>query len=117
MKIMNNFFRILICVSIISCNSENKIIELLNSKAKDDIISGANKAGESGKIKFVPYILKNADDGRISTNFNFKGISVYQAKMKALEKILKTNPIDEITYKPDSAIIKFYISVYEKAKE
>ena len=105
------------CLTMISCNSDKEIIELLNSKNKDEIILGANKAGTSGKLKFVPYILNNAEDWRMSTNFSFKGVTVYKAKMEALQKILKERSPTEITFKPDSTIIKFYTSIYEQTKK
>ena len=102
------------CFTMTSCNTDKEIIELLKSKNKDEIILGAKKAGASGKLEFVPYLLDNAVDWRMSTNISFKGVTVYQAKMKALQKIFKEFPPTEITYKPDSSVIKFYISLYRK---
>ena len=55
--------------------------ELLNSNVKDDLILGAYKAGETVKRTFIPLLLRNAEDWGMSTNFDFKGVSVYQAKM------------------------------------
>ncbi len=91
-----------------SCNSDERTVNLLKSHSKDDKILGANRAGESGKKKFIPLLLENADDPRTSTNFRFKGVSVYQAKMNALKKILKLDPPGWITADPDSQIIVFY---------
>jgi hypothetical protein len=55
-----------------SCgNNDNKIIRLLNSEHKDDVISGAYMAGESSNKQFVPLLLKNANDVRTSTNLRF----------------------------------------------
>lgn len=118
MKIPCQIIQFLFFVVITSsCNNDKNIIELLDSKNTDDIIMGANKAGSSRKIKFIPYILANAADWRMSTSLNFKGTTVYQAKMEALKKIFKQSPSTQITYKPDSAIIKFYTLLYEKSRE
>jgi hypothetical protein len=110
------FIGLLIAVVIIyfACNSDSRIIKLLNSSTDDNIINGAIKAGDKGNKKFIPLLLENAADGRMSTHLSFKGVSVYQAKMWALEKIFKVSPPTEITYKPDSVIIKFYIELYKK---
>lgn len=104
-----NLIFILIFFVSTSCNSDAKIIQLLNSKTKEDVILGAYKAGKSGNKKFIPLLLKNADDSRRSTNIRFIGITVYQAKMEALKDILKKDPPIEISYKTDSLVIKFYI--------
>lgn len=108
MSTIKNFVKCLTCFILFSCNGDNKIVKLLTSKVKDDIIEGARKAGNAGKKKFIPFLLKNADDERMSTNFDFKGVTVYQAKMKALRDIFKKRPPKAITYKLDSSIIKFY---------
>ncbi len=107
-------FLIFFSLSIGSCNSDSEIRNLLNSKDKDSIIKGARKAGIKRKKDFVPLLLYKAYDWRTSTNFNFKGVSVFQAKMEALEKIYKVKPPSSITDIPDSTIIKFYTEIYNK---
>jgi hypothetical protein len=99
------------------CNYDEKIATLLNSSKKNDIILGAYLAGESHKLEFVPLLLRNANDVRISTNIRFKGMSVYQEKMIALKKIFKLGPPTEITEKPDSLIINFYTLKYNQIKD
>jgi hypothetical protein len=94
----------IICMSR---NTDEKTIVLLNSTDKEEVISGAYKACETGNGKFVPYLLKDAYDERRSTNIRFKGITVYQAKMVALKKIFKQEPPEKITYKLDSIAINF----------
>ena len=108
MKNFSILFYWAVFILFISCNSHNKIIRLLNSKAKEDIILGAYEAGESGDRRFIPLLLKNANDVRRSTNLRFKGISVYQSKMGALKKIFKQDPPVKLTHKPDSTVINFY---------
>jgi hypothetical protein len=115
-SIMNYYIKIfygLIFLIFFSCNNNKKIIELLNSNEKEDVILGAYKAGETGDKQFVPLLLKNIDDPRRSTNLKFKGITVYQAKMEALEDIFKKKAPAKITYKVDSTIINFYTRLYQ----
>lgn len=114
MKYSIKFFYALIFIMFTSCNSDKEIIRLLNSKEKDDIISGAYKAGESGDKQFIPLLLKDAADPRRSTNLQFKGITIYQAKMIALKKIFKQEPPVKITYQTDSSIINFYTELSQK---
>ena len=109
---------ILVCTLVfaISCQNDREILNLLNSQEKEDIIRGAYLAGESGDKKFSPMLLKNVNDVRTSTNLKFKGYNVYQEKMIALNKIYKQSPPVQITNKPDSVIIKFYIGLVERTK-
>jgi hypothetical protein len=92
-------------------------MSLLQSKNKEDVIKGAYLAGESGSKEFVPILLENAYDFRTSTTLNFKGFSVYQAKMIALKKIYKEAPPGKITSLPDSAILLFFNNIYKQDKE
>lgn len=111
------FIIALLVVGIVTyfyCNSDSRIINLLNSNTDDNIINGATKAGKKGDRKFIALLLKNAADERMSTHLFFKGVTVYQAKMEALQKIFKVSPPVEITYKADSAIIKFYTELYKR---
>lgn len=96
--------------------SDNDIKTLLQSKNIDDRIEGAYKAGESRKTVFIPYLLHNANDPRVSTNLRFKGFSVYQEKMIALKKILKVEPPVKITWDTDSTVIRFYMEAAAKYK-
>ncbi|RYD70367.1 MAG: hypothetical protein EOP55_22355 [Sphingobacteriales bacterium] len=93
---------------LLACNSDSHIINLLNSKKTSEVMLGCYKAGESRDKKYVQLLLKNANDPRVSTHINFKGISVYEAKMIALKKIYNKKPQKPITWNPDSTIIKFY---------
>ena len=99
------------CIGLFSasCSDNKEIFRLLKSTDKEDVIQGAFQAGESGDKHFIPLLLQNAADPRRSTDIFFKGITVYQSKMIALQKILKLSPPNEISYKIDSNVIKFYI--------
>ena len=111
MKIFKKTTLISLTLIIISCNNDHKIIRLLQSSEKEDIIYGAYLAGESNEKKFVPLLLDSAADPRRSTNLRFLGISIYQSKMGALSKILKKEPPVKLTRDVDSVIIKFYIDL------
>ncbi len=110
----NKLVNFIFIFSFISCRNDIEIIKLLKSSNHNDVILGAFNAGETGKEKFVPYLLSNANDPRTSTTLRFKGFSVYQEKMGALEKIFKRQPPVRIFRQPDSDVIKFFI---EMAKE
>jgi len=100
---------VIILLLIVACRqNDGEIKTLLQSKDFQDRIEGAYKAGEAGKVEFTPYLLKNADDPATSSDWRFLGVSVYQEKMIALKKILKTEPPVKITRNPDSAVIRFY---------
>lgn len=109
------YFSILI-VLLIACNRDKQIIQLLNSVKSRDIIIGAYKAGETGDKKFVPLLLRNANDPRSTTYIKFKGFTVCQEKMVALRKIFKTEPPVVITRNPDSTVKKFYNDLSKRDK-
>jgi hypothetical protein len=88
--------------------TDGQIVELLNSTSGKDIIIGAFEAGESKDPKFIPLLIKDADDPRGTSIISFKGFNVYEEKMAALEKILKVSPPGGIKHTPDSAVIRFY---------
>jgi hypothetical protein len=103
--------RVLVVIGLLmlaACLNNDKIFGRLRGKYKDDVIRGATEAGRTKDTIFVPELLKNADDPRVSTNIDFYGVSVYQAKMEALEEIFQKSPPNKITYRPDSRVIKFY---------
>lgn len=111
-KNLSIFFALLVACN----NSDNDIKALLKSENIDERVEGAYKAGESGKTEFIPYLLENAGDPSISTYLQFKGFSVYQEKMIALEKILKQKAPVKIIRKPDSTVIRFYIKAASNYK-
>jgi hypothetical protein len=116
--IMKNYFKpVFFFIPLFSfCNNNNEIIDLLSSNEKEDKIIGAYKAGKSGSMDFVPLLVKDFADPRVSTNINFKGFSVYQEKAIALEKIFKKSPPVAITTDPDSIVIKFYMQLSREMK-
>lgn len=99
---------ILLIFTACMAQPSDKIEQLLQSKSKEDLIEGALLAGKSKNIKYVPLLLRNADDYRTSISYRFLGFSVYQQKMFALEAIFGKEAPVPITAKPDSVVIKFY---------
>jgi hypothetical protein len=114
MKLYRKLFGGLLLLAFISCYREKEIKKLLNSKNINEIIEGASEAGQSGNKKYVPLLLSNAADQRGTTMFRFKGYSIYEEKMLALEKIFNFRPPNKITSKVDSTVIKFYINLAQK---
>lgn len=99
---------------MLSCGDNKDIETLLRSEDTNDLVEGAFMAGESGNKKFTPLLLKNANDPRISHHLRFKGLSVYQQKMEALRKIYKQAPPVEISWTPDSLVIRYYTKLAQK---
>jgi len=94
----------------VSCEdySNQEINQLLRSDDPEKIIKALYLIGEKRDTTFLQEIIDNPYDPRVSHDLRFKGISVYQSKMIALKKISGTLPPREITYQPDSVIVKFY---------
>jgi hypothetical protein len=116
MKAFNKLIAALLALSVISCNNDREIISLLKSENPNDVILGAYKAGETGEKKFAPLLLNNCSDRSSSTNIHFKGFTVYQEKMIALQKIFKKTPPVKVTSEPDSTIINFYLGIFKGNK-
>lgn len=102
----------ILSVFLFSCaNSEQeKINKLLKKNDKTSIIEASFLMGELKDTSYVPLLLKDCYDYRITHHMNFYGISVYQSKMVALKKISGETPPLEITYLPDSAVVNYYAS-------
>lgn len=114
MKHYLKLFLGLLLFIITSCNKDEEIKSLLNSKNVYEIIEGASEAGHSGDKKYIPLLLLNAGDQRATTKLKFKGYSIYQEKMYALKTILHVKPPDTITSIVDSINIKFFENYWQK---
>ena len=106
----------LIITLIILCNCSHKndrakIVALLNSTYIGDNIEAYYLIGENRDTSFLNELLKDPYNPRVTNILRFKGISIYQAKMGALEKITGVSPPKRITYEPDSSVVKFYMNV------
>lgn len=106
-------FTILFLITLafaIGCGSYSRkeVDRLLESDRPGDLIKAYYLIGEQKDTLYIPTILRNANDPRITHDLEFKGNSVYQHKMIALKKISGLTPPTKITYKPDSLVIQFY---------
>jgi hypothetical protein len=82
---------------------------LIRSNDPNKMVEGFYLIGEKRMTEYVPAILQEIYDPRISHHVKFKGMSVYQSKMIALSKISALEPPKKITYKPDTVIVDFYL--------
>ncbi len=101
---------------LLSCHQHlskerKEIMRLISSNTAIEIVEGYYWVGETKDTFFVKDIFIEPADPRISHHLNFKGMSVYQAKMGAMRKITGVDPPAQITNKPDTALINFYLQV------
>ena len=82
--------------------------QLLSSKDMNDNMRAYYLIGEQRDTSYIPVLIRNLDDNRISHHYRYKGMSVYQAKINALVKVSGELPPNRITYLPDSVNIRFY---------
>jgi hypothetical protein len=112
---MKNAAMIFLLLVLMSCNQDKEIQQLLHSEKPTEIMEGAYKAGTSGDKKYVPLLLKNANNPSASTALHWKGFTVYTEVMFALERIYKVRPphsYDGVLVLPDSVNIKFYSALW-----
>lgn len=76
---------------------------------KDTLIEACYFLGENYDDKSIPLLFENIYDPRITNDVRYNGLSVYQARMIAINRILGLNYAKNINYKPDSALVdEFY---------
>lgn len=112
---------LLFVIFLLSCvqdkkQSRDEINKLINSTDKTDVIEGFKIIGDNRDTSFVKAIFTNPGDPRISNDLRFKGMSVYQSKMYAIEKITGVEPPAKISYLADTTIINFYFMIARKQK-
>lgn len=112
-------FTIIIHILFVSCkkkeNCEDKnIVGLIKSKDIHKVIEGNYLIGECKKENLVKYLFNNIRDSRITHNYEFYGISIYQSKVIALKKISGLAPPKEINNEVDESIIGFYFDWWQK---
>lgn len=112
--ILRRIMLIITLIILCNCSHKNdraKIVALLNSTYIGDNIEAYYLIGENRDTSFLNELLKDPYNPRVTNILRFKGISIYQAKMGALEKITGVSPPKRITYEPDSSVVKFYMNV------
>lgn len=98
-----------------SCTTDEKtLIKMLNSDKKIEVIKAINYIADHHKTHMVKYLLTDAMDPRIIHDLRYKGMSIYQIKMGAMERLTGIKSVKEITYQPDSAVFKFYLNIVLK---
>ena len=76
---------------------------------------GLNKI-DKRDTALIPLVLVNPYDQRESSRLPYKGQTIYQAKMEAMQRISESSPPAKITYKIDSSIVSFY-TTWAKSKD
>ena len=95
-------------MQLVACtNRQNEIRKCLVSNDPDSLVMCAYMI-KARDTEFVDDILLNPYDPRITLALRHNGQSVYQAKMKALQRLSGLNPPRPITYKRDSQVVAFY---------
>lgn len=106
---MKNRTNVLLLLILIGCGSyDEKIDNLIQSKDVNHNIRAYYLIGEKRDTAYIPLLIKDLGDPRISHHYRHKGMSIYQLTIVALKEISGLNPPNELTYRPDSLNIKFY---------
>lgn len=84
---------------------------MLKSSDIGKIIKATSYISDNRDTSMVGEMLAHTFDQRITHLVINKGMSVYQIKMAAMQKITGISPPNRTTYKPDSVNIKFYLKV------
>jgi len=109
-------YSLFILFLFIGCNNicETDIDKLITSKSAKNVVKGYYIIGECNLESYVKQIFENIDDSRISHEYKFYGISVYQSKVIALKKISGLNPPNKITNEVDKTVVEFYLNWAKK---
>ena len=118
MRKLNVFYTVFFWLIIFSCSdkyqTKQSLVSMLKSKDQDSIINALKIIQRNKDTSMLLFLLEDADDPRVNHRSDFKGMSIYQIKMVTIKSLTGIVPDKEITYKPDSAIIKFYLSKLKK---
>lgn len=102
---------------LISCSrgiEERTLIEMFNSKDKKQLLTAIEYVSDHHQVHMVKYLLSDALDPRIVHDVRYKGMSIYQIKMGAMQKLTGVKSLKKITYRPDSAVFRFYLELSKK---
>jgi hypothetical protein len=64
---------------------------------------------KSNDVSYVPLLLKNSGNPYGTSEFGFKGVTVYEEDMYALQRILRVKAPNPVSDSVDSVNIKFFI--------
>lgn len=110
-KLFMGFLILISCGRVID---EKRLIEMFNSKDKMQLVTAINYVSDHHEVHMVKYLLSDALDPRIVHDLRYKGMSIYQLKMGAMEKLTGVKSLKKITYMPDSAVFRFYLEISVK---
>jgi len=114
----NKFFIVFLLFTMLSCmgkhHTKQQLISMLKSEDKDSIVDAIRIIQKSKDTSMLLYLLEDANDPRIVHRLDYKGMSIYQIKMNTIKSLTGIIPDREITYRPDSTIIQFYLSKIKK---
>lgn len=105
--------------SIISCGKhidDATLSKMLEGDDKQQIIAATRYVLDHKKVEMVRNLLENGLDPRITHDLRYKGMTIYQIKMNAIERLLKVDPPRKIDSEPDTVIFKFYLQLAEERK-
>jgi len=108
---------IFIFIFLISCTSridDQVLLEMLRSDNKAQIIEATRYIGKHRKTHLVKYLLENGANPRVSHDLRYKGMSIYQIKMKTMWLLTEKAPPKRLSRSPDSVILKFYYDISKK---
>jgi hypothetical protein len=116
---------IIITFWLVSCSNEssierrkNTINSLLHTGKVCDKIEANFLIGEIKDTSYLPLLLADMNDySTCATRLRYKGISVYESKISALEKIANLDTQLIYTHRPDSEIIKIFLKRFKYKSE
>lgn len=81
---------------------------MVRSEKIGKIVNATEEIRKSRDTTMIGALLYNADDPRLLYFLSYKGKSIYQIKMEALQEITGIAPPHKITDAVDTSIIQFY---------
>ncbi|GGH33027.1 hypothetical protein FAZ19_23560 [Sphingobacterium alkalisoli] len=106
-------------VSIFSCGrhlDDATLSKMLEGEDKQQIIEATRYVVDHKKVELVGALLKNGLDPRITHDLRYKGMTIYQIKMHAVQKLMEVPPPKKIDSEPDSVVFNFYLRLARNKK-
>ncbi|MGD9992553.1 MAG: hypothetical protein AB7S69_04570 [Salinivirgaceae bacterium] len=110
MKKLLKLYVILLLIGGCFPKENRDISDLIKSSRLEDKMRAYYLIGETKDTNYISFLIEDLGNPKISNHLNFKGMSVYQCKINALRKFSNFDPPNEVTYKPDSVNIDFYVN-------
>jgi|GEM_PF-6483188 len=112
MSAFKSYSIVILFILSVSCNRTEQYKSDLNKNSHPTVIcKAANKLGKARDTSAIKLLLSNILDGRMSTNLQFKGMTVCYCKLIALKKITGIEPIFKINqFTIDTSAVKYYLN-------